>query len=161
MRHAKSSWKHASLTDFERPLNRRGRAAAPVMGTHLKALVGKPDLMVSSPACRAASTARLVAPECGYAASDILYAGLIYDGSVEDIVTLISSLPEDVETCMLIGHNPDFTMLANMLFAANIDNVPTAGVVCGTFECKHWDGVPSTPGALQFYEFPKKLDAEG
>ena len=60
MRHAKSSWDDPTLSDFERPLNRRGKEDAPLMGEHLKRLGIKPDLIVSSPAKRAKKTAKIV-----------------------------------------------------------------------------------------------------
>ncbi len=160
MRHAKSSWKNSSLTDFERPLNRRGRNAAPLMGQHIAAALGTPDAILTSPATRAATTARVVAVECGFQLTSIRYEGLVYDGGLEDIVTLLSGLDESISTCVVVGHNPDLTLLANSLFGANIENVPTAGVVCGTFDCRSWDDVPATQGRLSYFEYPKKLDPE-
>ena len=64
VRHAKSSWKDASLDDFDRPLNKRGKKAAPEMGKRLKKLKVKPDLLLASPAVRAITTAKAIAVRC-------------------------------------------------------------------------------------------------
>ncbi len=66
VRHAKSSWSNSSLTDRERPLNKRGRRSAPDMGRRMAAKGLRPDLIVSSPANRAIRTARNIAKELGY-----------------------------------------------------------------------------------------------
>ena len=66
VRHAKSSWKYPNLDDFERPLNKRGRKNAPFMGRILKKLKAVPDLVISSPANRAATTARIIADMIDY-----------------------------------------------------------------------------------------------
>ena len=66
VRHAKSSWKHAGISDRERPLNARGKRDAPVMGARIQRHGIRPSLIVSSPAKRAWQTARIVAQEIDY-----------------------------------------------------------------------------------------------
>ena len=66
LRHAKSSWKDESLTDHDRPLNKRGKKTAPLMGHLLREKNLVPDLVVSSTAVRARSTAEAAAEACGY-----------------------------------------------------------------------------------------------
>ena len=66
IRHAKSSWKDTTLKDFERPLNKRGRHNAPLMGRVIQDSGLSFDRMVSSPAERAITTARLIAAQLGY-----------------------------------------------------------------------------------------------
>ena len=79
VRHAKSSWKYPNLDDFERPLNKRGRKNAPFMGKVLKELKVSPDLIISSPANRAAMTARIIAGKINYPLENILYSETIYE----------------------------------------------------------------------------------
>ena len=66
VRHAKSSWSDASLSDMQRPLNKRGRRSAPEMGKRMVAQDHRPDLIISSPAKRARLTARKIAKELGF-----------------------------------------------------------------------------------------------
>ena len=61
IRHAKSSWKDESLLDLDRPLNKRGRRDAPMMGKRLAERESCADLMISSPAARALATAEAIA----------------------------------------------------------------------------------------------------
>ena len=72
IRHAKSSWSDMSLDDFDRPLNKRGKANAPVMGTRFKNKGVKPDIIISSPAKRAISTAKIIAKKVKYVDEIIL-----------------------------------------------------------------------------------------
>ena len=71
IRHAKSSWKNPLQSDYERPLNDRGEADAPMMGERLKKLNIQPDLIISSTAKRAAQTAKKIAAAMGYSGDDI------------------------------------------------------------------------------------------
>ncbi|MCK5293309.1 MAG: histidine phosphatase family protein, partial [Arcobacteraceae bacterium] len=73
IRHAKSSWKDFTLDDFDRPLNKRGRLNAPFMGKILKGKNIIPDIILSSPALRAKTTAKIIANEIGFSKS------IIYD----------------------------------------------------------------------------------
>ena len=79
VRHAKSSWKYPRLDDFERPLNKRGRKSAPLIGKILKKLKVSPELIISSPANRAAMTARIIADKVKYPLVKIEYNSAIYD----------------------------------------------------------------------------------
>ncbi|MDE0250203.1 MAG: histidine phosphatase family protein, partial [Gammaproteobacteria bacterium] len=78
VRHAKSSWADAGLTDFERPLNRRGLRDAPMMGQRLARAGYQADAIISSPAVRAATTADLIAEEIGFHRSLILRKHSVY-----------------------------------------------------------------------------------
>jgi phosphohistidine phosphatase len=73
VRHAKSSWKQPELSDFERPLNKRGKNDAPFMGRLLSDKGINPDLLISSPAKRARITARLIASEINFPKEEINY----------------------------------------------------------------------------------------
>lgn len=82
IRHAKSNWNDPDLTDFERPLNGRGRRDAPVMALRLAEAVGAPDLWVSSPALRAITTARLFAEALSVPDTHVLLSPDIYDADL-------------------------------------------------------------------------------
>ncbi|WP_456451237.1 SixA phosphatase family protein [Hydrogenimonas sp.] len=160
LRHAKSSWDDPTLGDFDRPLNKRGKEDAPLMGEHLAKLGIKPDLIVASPARRAKKTAKIVAQKLGYDESAIRWVESIYEASPQSLLYLVCSLPEEAKRVMLVGHNPGFTMLANMLGDIAIDNIPTAGVVGIAFDAKSWDDACRSKGHTILFDYPKKLKGE-
>ncbi len=89
VRHAKSDWKRIGLADRDRPLNKRGKRDAPVMGQRLAARGVKPDLIVTSPAKRARKTAKVFAKELGYPKDEIVVEERVYEGGVEDLWDII------------------------------------------------------------------------
>ncbi len=155
-RHAKSSWKYPKLDDFERPLNKRGRRNAPFMGQILNEIGFHPDLIISSPASRAATTARIVAMEIDYSLDDIQYLASIYESSLDSLVQALSNLDEQLNRIMLVGHNPALTILANQIGDTPITNLPTSGAYCVALNIRSWSQFKKKTGKLQFFEFPKK-----
>jgi len=159
IRHAKSSWDDASLTDRERTLNKRGKREAPVMGRLLKEKDLRPDRILSSPAKRALKTAKLIAEEIGYPKKKIDTHDEIYEQGLDALVGLIAGLDDDWDRVFLTGHNPELTELANRLTAAGIDNVPTCGIVSVEFSQSRWRDCAKAVGTLALFERPPKLDA--
>lgn len=148
-RHAKSSWSDMSLTDFERPLNKRGKRDAPFMANLLKEQDISPDLILSSPAKRAKKTAKRYHKSLG---GDLHFNDNIYDTSTMSLFNLIQEAFQNVDSIMIVGHNPEFTALNDMLSDKSIFNIPTAGVVGIVFE----DEVAAHKGKQLFFEYPKK-----
>ena len=156
VRHAKSSWKYPNLDDFERPLNRRGRKSAPFMGKILKKLKVAPDLIISSPANRAAMTARIIAASINYPLENILYSETIYDFSENALIHVIKQIDDPVNKAMVVGHNPAVNGLANYIGDQPINNIPTCGVFCAELDISSWAKIGEHCGKLKFFEFPKK-----
>ena len=156
VRHAKSSWKYPNLDDFERPLNKRGRKSTPFMGSILKKLKVSPDLILSSPANRAAMTARIIADKIGYPLGKIRYSESIYEFSANALIDVIGHLGDDVNKAMLVGHNPALTDLANYIGDKPISNIPTSGVFCADLNITSWAKISDHCGKLKFFEFPKR-----
>ncbi len=156
VRHAKSSWKYPNLDDFERPLNKRGRKNAPFMGSILKKLKVAPDLVISSPANRAATTARIIADTIDYPLEKIHYNETIYASSEYDLVQVIQQLDDTVNQAMLVSHNPALTDLANTIADTAISNIPTCGVFGVNLNISSWAKIGEQCGKLKFFEFPKK-----
>jgi len=156
-RHAKSSWKHPELSDFERPLNKRGKHNAPFMGKFLKEIGVMPDLIISSPAKRAIATAKAVAKELDYPQNSIKKDDRIYDNILNSVLRVIREVEGDISKLMIFGHNPTFTELAEYLAAVEINNIPTAGVVCIDFEIESWSELAQDKGRVKFFEYPKNL----
>ncbi|MCL2020739.1 MAG: histidine phosphatase family protein [Betaproteobacteria bacterium] len=155
-RHAKSSWRDTTLSDFERPLNKRGERDAPEMGRRLARLGVLPDLIMSSPATRAINTALHYARKLGIAPEEIRRNQEQYAASVSGLVNLIRTADSSVGTLMLVGHNPESTDLANALGGLNIKNIPTSGIVALAFSQRAWADLTVGSGTLLFFDYPRK-----
>ena len=156
VRHAKSSWKYPRLDDFERPLNKRGRKNAPFMGSILRELKVSPDLIVSSPANRAAVTARIIAAALDYPLEDIRYSEAIYEFGEKALIEVVKEIDDDVNQAMVVGHNPATNGLANYIGDQSIGNIPTCGVFCVELDIASWSNIKAHCGKVKFFEYPKK-----
>ncbi len=156
VRHAKSSWKNPNLDDFERPLNKRGRKNAPFMGKVLKKLHVAPDLVIASPANRAATTARIIASAVNYSLVNIRYSETIYDFSENALIHVVQQIDDSVNKAMVVGHNPAINGLANYIGDQPVGNIPTCGVYCVELDISSWIKISEHCGKLKFFEFPKK-----
>ncbi|MGW9632319.1 SixA phosphatase family protein [Agromyces sp. NPDC055520] len=137
MRHAKSSWESPGLADHDRPLNDRGREDAPRMGRRLVERGIEPDVIITSTAERARSTAALVAAELGTPARRVIADERLYAASVDTLLRVIRSLDRRVATAMLVGHNPEMTELATR-FSKSAEAMPTAAIAVFTFGTDSW-----------------------
>lgn len=155
LRHAKSSWEFSHLSDHDRPLNKRGRNDAPLMGEQLAKRNIKPDLIVSSPAVRAITTATLVSKEIGYGLEKIAIDEKAYQAGPDDLLEIIQNTPPEVEELVLVGHNDGMTDLVNQLSPTYIDNVPTAGIVSLSFDTSSWKDVSLKNARFNFFDYPK------
>ncbi|TDN36256.1 histidine phosphatase family protein [Hymenobacter sp. UV11] len=156
MRHAKSSWSFDELSDQERPLNDRGRDDAPRMGQALAERRIVPDLIVSSPAVRAMSTAVLVARELKYPSANIVVEPEIYQADVDALLAVIRGLPDDAPAVLLTGHNPTITDVANHLSPSPLSGeMPTAAVMCLHFQTEKWADIMPQNAEFYFYDCPK------
>jgi len=155
VRHAKSSRDDPSLPDRSRPLDDRGKQDAPMMGKRLARRDVKPDLLVSSPALRALTTAQLIAGELGYQRKNIVVDDRLYASSPDDLLAVIRALDKKLDRVMLVGHNPEFTDLAHRLSSEIID-MPTCAVAEFSFDTKAWSDVGDVMPAKAVLDFPKK-----
>ena len=156
VRHAKSSWKYPKLDDFERPLNKRGRKNAPFMGSILSKLNVSPDLIVSSPANRAAMTARIIAAALDYPLENIRYKEAVYEFGEKALIDIVKKIDDAVDQAMLVGHNPATNGLANYIGDQSIGNIPTCGVFCVELDIASWSNIKAHCGQVKFFEYPKK-----
>jgi phosphohistidine phosphatase len=156
VRHAKSSWKDPELTDRDRPLNPRGRRDAPEMGRRLVSREAAPDLIVTSPAVRAATTARVIADAVGYPEEGIVEDERLYGASSSEILDVIREIGDRFDRVFLFGHNPGLTDLVNDLSPEPIENVPTCGVVEFRIESGSWGGVGRDTVARADFDYPKR-----
>lgn len=105
LRHAKSSWDDANLSDYDRPLNSRGKQNASTMGNFLKKQNLVPDLIISSTAKRANKTADIIAKKSGYD-KKIFESKVLYGATADDYTSVIHDINNEYKTVLLIGHNP-------------------------------------------------------
>lgn len=158
VRHAKSSWDDAELSDFNRPLNERGERDAPRMAKRLKEKGIAIDTVVSSPAVRALTTCHVFVEVLGLQKGVIQTMKELYHAGDEVILGVVRNLKESKENdvAMLFGHNPGLTDFVNNLLEEDIDNVPTTGVVCCKLKIEKWSEIMWGCGEMEFFDYPKK-----
>jgi phosphohistidine phosphatase len=130
MRHAKSSWKEKGITDQERPINKRGRRDAPLMGHLLIDRELVPQRIISSSAVRARQTAEIV--EVSSTERLVSWRRWISRNACiwpkhQSITRCLRALPDDLERVMMIGHNPGMETVLQLL-SNRIESLPTAVV---------------------------------
>lgn len=157
IRHAKSSWDYPSLSDFDRPLNKRGMQDAPTMAKLLKNKGFMPDHLVSSPAKRAWSTALYFANAYGIDPNQIEKEEAIYEASATTILNIIRKLNERWQTVFLFGHNPTFTDVVNLFSDRFILNIPTCGISMIDCGIDKWTDFDRTNSKLKATYFPKEV----
>ncbi|HEY9117087.1 MAG TPA: histidine phosphatase family protein [Roseivirga sp.] len=155
VRHAKSSWEFSQLSDFERPLNARGVQDVPDMAQRFQSLGIIPDLIISSPANRALTTAQGFAQILGVSSKEIVLDEDHYHASSDTLRSLIREFPNEHECIMIFGHNPGLTYLINELSDLKLDNLPTCGVCGIEFQIDNWKVVKKGSGRKFYYDFPK------
>jgi phosphohistidine phosphatase len=156
VRHAKSSWKDPELADFDRPLSKRGKQDAPLMGERLAGLNLRPELIISSPAKRARKTAKLIARELELPDDRLILETEIYEAEPEILLKTVRGLDDRWAHVLLVGHNPGLTELGNLLADCGIENIPTCGALCLDFDAEAWKSLGDQSGTLVFYDYPKK-----
>lgn len=153
VRHAKSAWDDPTLSDFDRPLNARGLRDAPEMARRFAARKEPVDLLVSSPAARAISTAQVFASALEQ--PEVQQEPALYLATPSALMGLIASLPDTASSAMLFGHNPGLSELAELLCNNGIGNLPTCTIVRIDLEAAHWAEVASGTGILKWWDTPK------
>lgn len=155
MRHAKSSWADVNLADFDRPLNDRGLEAAPFVGEFIAENKFTPDALLTSPARRAEQTARLVKEAAAIPAS-IKFDERIYEASPQALNQVITELNDDVDSAMLVGHNPGIEGFIRFLTGES-EPMPTASLAVIDLNVDKWSEVSSAKGTLRQIVRPKEL----
>jgi phosphohistidine phosphatase len=157
LRHAKSSWSKPEMADHDRPLNKRGKRDAPLIGSllHREDLI--PDLIISSSAARARRTAELVIEACGYDGELQLERDL-YAADPEAYLDALQLLPETYKRVMLIGHNPGLEELLELL-TGEFQRLPTAALAQVKLRLDAWEKLgEDTKGKLVNLWLPRQLE---
>jgi phosphohistidine phosphatase len=149
MRHAKSDWESGASSDFDRPLNSRGKNDAPEQGKEIKKRKLIPELIISSPANRALTTAKLASKEFDYN-DEILLDEDFYFGNITDIVEKIKLTSNKINRIMIVGHNPTWSSIVELLSGKYVE-MKTASVAVINFETSKWSEIEKKFGNLETY----------
>ncbi|MCP4357587.1 MAG: histidine phosphatase family protein [Chloroflexi bacterium] len=157
MRHAKSSWSNSCLSDHERPLNGRGKRDAPRMGHLLKNEEMVPDLIISSTAERALTTAEMTALACDFA-GEMQITHRFYHAGPATYLELLSGVADQFEQVMVVGHNPGMAELVAYLTGYKT-RFTTANIAHVELPINSWaDLNEETGGKLCNLWRPKEID---
>src|SRR5215203_1269828 len=152
LRHARSSWNDASLRDFDRPLNDRGREAAEHIGKRLASEKLNAPLVVCSPALRTRQTAEIVLNSSKLRVEE-RFDERIYEASLRDLTVVVSEIPDEKEVAILIGHNPGLEELLVFL-TGETRRMPTCALAKITLDVASWRDVKT--GRLEWCITPKE-----
>ncbi len=155
LRHAKSSWDNADLSDFERPLNKRGQMAAPFMGGLMRGLGFEPYVILSSPAERAKSTTELV-KKAGEFDAEIRLDHRIYEASPNALRQIVAELDDAYRSAMIVGHNPGIEGFIRFL-TGELEPMPTAALAVIDLNIDKWNDTNEWCGTLQTVIRPKDV----
>jgi len=151
IRHSKSDKSEHSIDDYDRPLNNKGLSDAKLIGVYLCEKMLKPDMIMSSPATRAMSTAEIIAKEVKYE-KVIIPNQYIYEAFVNTLQDIVNFTHDENNTVFLIGHNPGVSALSYMMCGLK-ESIPTSAVVEIDFDCDSWMEVSRENGTLISYNF--------
>lgn len=159
LRHAKSGWSINGISDFERPLKKRGYKDILTMSSRFNAnAYRKPDLVMTSPATRALTTARLFCENIDFPKEDIQQRYDIYECNTVDLYQLLSNSASHCEHILLVGHNPSITYFAIELCQLHTTNVPTTGLVNMSLAIDNWSQLKAGCGSLINFDYPKRVE---
>ncbi len=157
IRHGKSAWDDPNLKDHDRTLLQKGITRTEKVGNYLADQNIRPDIMVSSSAVRALETSKILAAKLNYPEEKIRIESDIYHQGTEYLMELLYGLPNDVNSVILVGHNPTFTHFANKFLGHPIDGLPTTGTVSITFKTEKWEEINVATKNTNFVIAPKML----
>jgi phosphohistidine phosphatase len=164
LRHAKSSWEEPNLDDFDRPLNERGRTAARRIGRELKQRKIGFDLCLASPAGRVRETLDGVAQGYGDFRFEVRFEPRIYAATTEALLDLIRGISEEVESPLIVGHNPGLhELLLRLTSSGDLRRrveakLPTAAFATIELPAKRWADVMAGTGKIVELILPKEID---
>lgn len=153
LRHAKSSWEDNTLADFDRPLNQRGRSAAPFMGEVMRRRDLDPEVIMASPAARARETAEL-AKQAGDLTGEIRFDDRIYEASPQTLSQVVSGVSDEFGCAMVVGHNPGMEGFIRLL-TGKLESMPTAALAVIDLNIENWSEIAPLSGMLRTVIRPK------
>jgi phosphohistidine phosphatase len=157
IRHAKSSWSVASLNDFDRSLNDRGKKDAPLMAQRLQDRKIMIDAFVSSPARRAKKTAELFCTAYHKNLNNIILISALYQATTEVFFDVVEQLNDEFNSVAIFSHNPGITEFVNQLAEDKaVNNMPTCSVFAIHITISKWKEFRKAKKEFLLFDFPKE-----
>jgi phosphohistidine phosphatase len=148
--------------DFDRELSEKGKNDARKIGRDLKEWNILPDYIISSPASRALTTARIFAEELDFQKKKIIEnEGLYFDFTVQDFVEMLHKIPDEYQTVFVFGHNPFMMYIAGSMCHNFHGDMPTCSTVVIDFNCESWKETEPHKGNFFLHLYPKIYTVEG
>lgn len=147
-RHAETLDPYPLQPDFERALTPHGHQQALRTGQWIREKFHKIDALLASPAQRARTTARILASRLYFDEEQISYNPDLYNARETQLLRCLAALPEQVNTVLLVAHNPGITRLARSLSGKYISYLESATVVAVNLELDSWQDIHTTTGIL-------------
>ena len=148
-RHAKTERDSTTGRDFDRRLIERGQRDANRMGQEIRSLGLEFDLVLSSPAARAAETADL-------AGLTPRFDDRIYDAATSELLAIVQSAGDEIHRLAMVGHNPGFERLAGKLIGQYVE-MPTGSLIEIGIPVERWVESADASGRLIRFIKPKEL----
>ncbi|MCW8853627.1 MAG: histidine phosphatase family protein [Gammaproteobacteria bacterium] len=161
VRHASSDYAELGLKDIDRTLNETGIQQAHSMANYVKDKGVCPDLLIVSPAVRTRKTALFFVDSFGIGENKINLVDDVYEAEPETLLEIIRNVSNEIETLMLVGHNPSIALLSSYLSNEIIEQVPTCGIVDLIFNLDDWAGISRGSGELISLQSPETVLSQG
>jgi phosphohistidine phosphatase len=155
IRHAKSSWNNNDLTDFDRPLNARGKYDATNMGERLLKQKVMHGCIISSSAKRTKKTAKRITKALKFNYRQIDFREELYHSNYMTLMNCITNISDVNDSAFIIAHNPGISNFCDYLTHQALC-FPTCGIAKITFEVDSWYEITSNSGTLDWFDYPKK-----
>ena len=160
LRHAKSSWADASVSDIDRTLNSRGNRSAKLMIEPIWKAGCRFEHIYCSPAKRARATIHRMAKALPVKDVKWTVDESLYTFNAGDLLSWLRDLGNELDEVMIVGHNPAITDLVNLLGDQHIDNVPTCGYVQLSAKVKSWSKLKEDCAEVTEFIYPKLFTAD-
>jgi phosphohistidine phosphatase len=164
LRHAKSSWDDPTLDDHDRPLSARGQKVAPLIGDYMHQQGWRPQVILCSTARRTVDTLMLMRPYLGLRVPVMIEPGL-YHAEADTLMARLKALGNDIETALLVGHNPGLEDMLALVADASLSEVPlpekypTGGLAVLNGPATGWRSLGAQWARLAVFVEPKSLGA--
>lgn len=161
LRHAKSSWNDDTVSDFDRPLNKRGMRDAPRIGAWMRDQGLRPELILCSPAARARATLAAINEVLEVPESQIQLHDAIYEANRSTLLDLLRKVPANVHRAMMIGHNPGLETLTEYLSDRPLEpGFMKTATLARLLLKSPWEDLAQSSAVLESLMTPKQLPGD-
>lgn len=159
LRHAKSCWADDTLKDHDRPLKKRGKSDALAMAAHVASHHSRPENVLCSNAQRTQETLTYFQDSWNLKKKSIEIDSGLYLATEKELLKILSTLPKECSSVLVLGHNPGMTDLINTLVPSKdyLSNLPTCGFVELRVDTDDWGDVKTSGAELKQFHRPKDL----